>query len=151
MTPKVGYIHNEMKRWIKKFGKSLLYITEQAFEAVHYDFLSTEKLYKIPRTGEELLAGERRFSSDPSFGRKTKGTKAQQATKKRNTKSSEGTPPRESNQSDRPPRGAAKKAKYVGEPKLARKLLVQAVAAYNAKIILRCGEGCYERMVEILE
>ena len=34
---------------------------------------------------------------------------------------------------------------------LARKLLLQAVAAYNTKNMLRCGDGCYERMQEMEE
>ena len=87
MTPNVAYIHHEMKRWIKKFNTSLLCITEQAFEAVHYDFLSVETQYKITRTGKELIAGQRRFTSDPSFGKKKQGSKAPQASKKRNTNS----------------------------------------------------------------
>ena len=70
MTPKVAYINHEMKRWIKKLNKLLLYITEQAFWALPDDFLTAEKQYKSARTGEELLAGQRRFTSDPSFGKK---------------------------------------------------------------------------------
>ena len=83
MTPKIAYIQYEVKRWIKKFDVSLLRIVEQAFEGVHYVFLAKEKHYSIPRTGAELLAGERRFTSDPSFDRKRKGRIVIQATKKR--------------------------------------------------------------------
>ena len=64
MTPKIAYIQYEVKRWIKKHGISLFVVTEQAFEAVHYAFLAREKWYSIPKTGAELIAGERRFTSD---------------------------------------------------------------------------------------
>ena len=158
MTPKIAYIQHEMKRWIKKFNKSLLYITEQAFEGVHYAFLAVEKNYSIPRTGEEKLAGERRFTSDPSFGWKQKGRKVQAATKKRGQSRPKARSDHSSNESDHSKRAAAKKLSEKAhldlESKdvlLARKLLCQAVAAFNAQNILSCGEGCYERMQSILE
>ena len=158
MTPKVAYIQHEMKRWIKKFNKSLLYITEQAFEGVHYAFLAVEKNYSIPRTGEEKLAGERRFTSDPSFGSKQKGRKVHMATKKRGKSAPKPTSEQSSSESDRNKRAAAKKLSDKAhldvdskDVLLARKLLCQAVAAFNAQNILSCGEGCYERMQGILE
>ena len=160
MTPKIAYIQHEMKRWIKEFNMSLLYVTEQAFEGVHYAFLEVEKNYSIPRTGEEKLAGERRFSSDSSFGRKKKGEKVQTATKKRrqdtqkaaNARSSSHTGPHRSK-----PVAAKKLRDGTGsnadskDVLHARKLLCQAIAAFNAQNMLRCGEGCYERMQVILE
>ena len=114
----------------------MLCITEQAFEAaVHFDFLSVEKQYKIPRTGEELLAGQRRFTSDPSFGKKKRSNKAPQASEKRNTNS-------------RQRKKHGKTAKDVDSQKastrsvdLARMLLLQAITAYNTKNMLRCGDG----------
>ena len=158
MTPKIAYIQYEVKRWIKKFDVSLLRIVEQAFEGVHYVFLAKEKHYSIPRTGAELLAGERRFTSDPSFDRKTKGRIVIQATKKRKASSkNDASVPSEST-SDVPQRRTAKKSNEhdvsdssAQDIQLARKLLVRAVAAFNAQNILRCGDGCYERMQEMLE
>ena len=160
MTPKIAYIQHEMKRWIKKFNKSLLYVTEQAFEGVHYAFLVVEKNYSIPRTGEEKLAGERRFSSDSSFGRKKKGEKVQRATKKRrqdtrkaaNACSSSHTGPDRSKPVAAKKLGGGTRSKADSKHVLqARNLLCQAIAAFNAQNMLRCGEGCYERMQVILE
>ena len=160
MTPKIAYIQYEMVRWIKKFNRSLLYISEQAFEGVHYLFLAKEKHYKIPRTGEELFAGERRFTSDAAFGKKKKGNALLRATKKRSNKSSIASSSSTRSSSARTKRDVAKKSNEhcefaTSEKKTnintARKLLVQAVAAFNAENILTCGDGCYDRMQEVLK
>lgn len=159
MTPKIAYIQHEVVRWIKKFNRSLLYITEQAFEGVHYLFLDKEKCYKIPKTGEELLAGERRFTSDPAFGQKKRGKASKQnknATKKRARGQESSSESGSSSTSDED--HVAKKSGHSVQSKtsadkvaLARELLKQAVAAFNAENVLACGEGCYERMHEVLK
>lgn len=167
MTPKIAYIEHEVVRWIKKFELSLLIITEQAFEAVHYKFVEKEKTYSIPRTGEELLAGQRRFTSDPAFGRKRRGTieETSAVPRKRAPKTSQPSSSSaatteatqrgmfdsssedtdddhtvaNSDDDDDPSKAMQKKQR-------ARELLRDAVAAFNTQNLLNCGTGCYERM-----
>jgi len=68
MTPKVACIVYDVPAWIEKYQWSLIVISEQAFEAVHYKYMEKEKTYKIPLTGEVgvvgplIRAGERTLS-----------------------------------------------------------------------------------------
>ena len=150
MTPKIAYIKHEVVRWIKKFRLSLLVITEQAFEAVHYQFLEKEKIYNIPRTGEELLSGERRFTSDAAFGRKLKG-KTRETNTAQTTCSEATTESTESDVSsevlhDNDEKDSSNTMQKINR---ARELMKNAVAAFNAENVLACGDGCYERIQEV--
>ena len=140
MTPKVACVIFDVPRWIKKYNWSLIVVSEQAFEAVHYAYMDMEKLYKIPLTGAELINGQRRWTSDPSWGKKS--VKKKRAASKKKSKSKQST--RRSAKTRRATKTLTEK--YAR----ARKLELSSVAAFNAMNVASAGLSCQKRMKEAI-
>ena len=146
MTPKVACVIFDVPRWINKYGWSLIVVNEQAFEAVHYEYMELEKLYKIPLTGAELIVGKRRWSSDPSWGQKSEKKQSKRtATKKK---------ARVLKKAQKAPRKAKKSRRatsvLVNRYKRARELQRKSVAAFNAQNVASDGAQCIARMKEVM-
>ncbi len=60
LTPKLMSLLEEMPRWIERNNCSLLRISEQSFESIHFDFKRFSSSYAIPITGPERVARARR-------------------------------------------------------------------------------------------
>ena len=142
MTPKVACTIYDVPAWVEEFHWSLLVISEQAFEAVYYKYMELEKNYKIPLTGAELIAGRRRWSSDPTWGKKAggniNGKEKRMASKKKTT-------PAERQRKRRQNTNVLEK-KYT----TARTRQRRAVAAFNADNVMCGGPECVKRMHEVL-
>lgn len=148
MTPKVACLIYDVPRWIKKYGWSLIVVSEQAFEAVHYAYMELEKKYKIPCTGAELIVGKRRWSSDSSWSKKPDKQK-RTASKKHAKGKKPGKKPAKQAQKAKKTRRATEKLQKKYER--ARELQRQAVAAFNAQNVASGGPLCVRRMQEILK
>ena len=148
MTPKVACLIYDVPRWIKEYGWSLIVVSEQAFEAVHYAYMEVEKKYKIPCTGAELIVGKRRWSSDSSWSKKP--DKQKRTASKNHAKGKKpGKKPAKQAQKAKKTRRATEKLQKKYER--ARELQRQAVAAFNAQNVASGGPLCVRRMQEILK
>lgn len=162
MTPKVACVIFDVPRWIKKFNWSLIVVSEQAFEAVHYEYMELEKLYKIPLCGAELIAGKRRWTSDPSWGTKNDQKDSDPESSPAKKRGSRKPKKRAASKKKKKPTKAAKKppakakktrkatttltARYARAKELQR----LSVAAFNAQNVATNGTKCIERMKELI-
>jgi hypothetical protein len=159
LSPKMWSISHVMKEWIEDNNCSLLRISEQAFESVHYDYLSFQSAYKIPMTGEEILTGRRRTSSASNWGQsESSASRSRINVKKR--KKNEDPSYTESNKrlksSNKSRSSSSSSSKPPTEPlphiktNAARKLRLASVYGYNAQNINSGGPQCTLRMRKIV-
>lgn len=111
VAPKKFVIGHVLPAFLARYGLPLTAFSEHPGESAHHDFLVTAVNFKIPRTGLEVVAGQRRKTSSSKFG---KDEEAYSPAQKR----------------------AASKLKageLVGEIEEARKKRVEAVRAWNSR------------------
>ena len=136
----------DVPRWIDKYGWSLIVVNEQVFEAVHFEYMELEKLYKLPLTGAELIVGKRRWTSDPSWGKDSEKKHPKRAASKKKAKA-----PRKP---EKNPRKAKKSRRatsvLVSRYERARELRRKVVAAFSAQNVASDGAVCIARMKEVI-
>ena len=131
LTYKIRCLINEVPEWITRHECSLARVSEQAFEAVHHDFLLFSANYKIPRSGEKIVAGRKRMTSSSKFlnynpfpARETPscGTRSNETPQKMLKSFQQNSPP--------PSKSLAKP--LIGDTRKARAQTLLAVTAYNS-------------------
>lgn len=70
LTPKQAVIWFVLPMFLARVDRPLTLYSEQAFETTHKLYTQVADRYSIPRTGMELIAGRRRKTSHPNFGKR---------------------------------------------------------------------------------
>lgn len=69
LTPKQAVLWLEVPKFLDDTQRPLTAYSEQAFETCHQLYTKHADNHKIPRTGMEIVAGRRRKTSNPNFGK----------------------------------------------------------------------------------